>query len=161
MHSVQWTTGAGLSGNFGSNTSWATSKDGKFVRGLDHLEKCLFSEPERGCCNQKSFMRPAFPALQIQLFFDGDTANYESTAHALEVWQQNEVSFWSTSRTSLGWKEAGWIHQKRNLWIWFFLLLLYMKKIYRRMTFQPLKSVIYFQLKRLCFILKTIFLVLL
>lgn len=51
----------------------------------------MFSESESGCCNQKSFMRHAFPALQIQLFFDGDTANYESTDHALEIWQHNEV----------------------------------------------------------------------
>ena len=51
----------------------------------------MFSEPESGCYNQKSFMQHAFLALQIQLFFDGDIANYESTAYDLEVWQCNQV----------------------------------------------------------------------
>lgn len=91
MRSVRWTTGAGLSGNFSSNTGRGTSRDDKFIRGLDHLEKCLFSEPGSGCCNQKSFMQHAFLALQIQLFFDGDIANYGSTAHDPGVWRRNQI----------------------------------------------------------------------
>lgn len=91
MRSVRWTTGAGLSGNFSSNTGRGTSRYDKFIRGLDHLEKCLFSEPGSGCYNQKSFMQHAFLALQIQLFFDGDIANYGSTAHDPGVWRRNQI----------------------------------------------------------------------
>lgn len=47
----------------------------------------MFSEVEGGSCNQKPFVQHVFLVLQIQLFFDRDIANYESTAHDLEVLQ--------------------------------------------------------------------------
>lgn len=136
-----------LSGNFGSNTTWATSRDDRFRRGLDHLEKCLFSEPESGCYNQKSFMQHGFLALQIQLFVDGDISNYESTAYDLEVWQCNQVFLLVNFMHDSGLKRSR-MNSSTNeiIWIKFFLPLPYPDKS-RGMILQPLKSLISPQLR--------------
>ena len=106
-------TGAGLSGNFGSNTGWAFWL---IQKGLDHLENCLFSETENGCYNQKSFMQHALLALQIQFFFfNRDVASCHSLwPRSLSV--QIKFSFASTTCMIQDWQEAWWIQVKKK---WF------------------------------------------